>query len=111
MQFQLIFLQAASSSSGMYTNILFIGGMFVVMYFFMIRPQQKKSKDQKKFMSELGVGDKVITIGGLHGKITEMNDLTLTLEVDNKGTKMTFERAAVSLESTKRLSAPATSSK
>jgi preprotein translocase subunit YajC len=111
MQFHFILCQAAASgSTSMYTNILFIGGMFAVMYFFMIRPQQKKAKDQKKFMSEIGVGDKVITIGGLHGKIVEMTDLTITLEVDQRGNKMVFERAAISLDSTKRLKAPETAS-
>jgi preprotein translocase subunit YajC len=72
------------------------------MYFFMIRPQQKKQNDQKKFLSELKKGDSVVTIGGLHGKIHEIDELTLMLEVD-RGMRLKFDRSAISLEATKKL--------
>src|SRR5450755_1697392 len=69
----------------------------VVFYFFMIRPQLKKSKDQKKYREELKKGDKVITIGGIHGKIVEVNDKTFIIEVEG-GNRLKIERAAVSME-------------
>ena len=89
-----MFLQAAGSQSGM-INILFMVGIFVVFYFFMIRPQQKKAKDQKTFRENLKKGDKVVTIGGLHGEIVEVSKETVTLEVD-RGTKLVFELSAIS---------------
>jgi preprotein translocase subunit YajC len=79
-----------------------MGAAFLVMYFFMIRPQQKKQNDQKKFLSELKKGDSVVTIGGLHGKIHEIDELTLMLEVD-RGMRLKFDRSAISLEATKKL--------
>ena len=82
--------------------ILTMGAAFVVMYFFMIRPQQKKQKDQKKFIEDLKKGDAVVTIGGLHGKIHELDELTITLEVD-RGTKLKFDRASISLDGSKRV--------
>ena len=94
-----ILLQASKAAG--YGQLVMILAIFVVMYFFMIRPQQKKAKDQKKYLEALKVGDKVVTIGGLHGRITAMDEATMTLEVD-RATKLTFDRAAVSMESTKR---------
>lgn len=93
-------LLAASGSN--LSFLVVMGAVFLVMYFFMVRPQQKKQKDQKKFIDELKKGDAVVTIGGLHGKIAEMDDLTVTLEVD-RGTRLKFDRASISLESSKRV--------
>ena len=95
-----ILLQAQGSGSGLQSLILF-GGIAIVFYFFMIRPQQKKQKDQKKFINEIKKGDVVVTIGGLHGKVYASDDDTVTLEVD-KGTKMKFEKSAISLDSSKK---------
>jgi preprotein translocase subunit YajC len=94
-----ILLQAKGFDTSL---LLTMGAAFAVMYFFMIRPQQKKQKDQKKFIEELKKGDAVVTIGGLHGKIHEMDDLTVTLEVD-RGTKLKFDRASISMESSKKV--------
>ena len=77
--------------------------IIVVFYFFMIRPQMKKAKDQKKFIDELKKGDKVVTTAGIHGKIVDMNDTTFVLEVEG-GTKIRFDKAAVSLDASKALS-------
>lgn len=68
--------------------------MVAVFYFFMIRPQMKKQKDLKKFRAGLAQGDKVVTIGGIHGKILEVNDTTVLLSCE--GTKLRFEKSAVS---------------
>ncbi|WP_428657438.1 preprotein translocase subunit YajC [Runella sp.] len=91
-----IFLQAGGQSSMVYQLLLW-GGIIGVFYFFMIRPQQKKQKDQKKFLEELKKGDEVVTIGGLHGTVVSVYETTVTLEVDgSKGTKMKFEKSSIS---------------
>jgi preprotein translocase subunit YajC len=77
--------------------------IIVVFYFFMIRPQMKKAKDQKKFVDELKKSDKVVTTAGIHGKIVDMNDTTFVLEVEG-GTKIRFDKSAVSLDASKALS-------
>ena len=84
-----------------------MGAAFLVMYFFMIRPQQKKQDDQKKFLTALKKGDNVVTIGGLHGKIHEIDELTLILEVD-RGMRLKFDRSAISLEGSKRVQSEVT---
>jgi preprotein translocase subunit YajC len=68
----------------------------------MIRPQMKKAKDHKKFVEELKKGDKVITLSGIHGKIVDLNDTTFLIEVES-GTKIRFDKSAVSLEASKAL--------
>ena len=80
---------------------MLFGGIAIVFYFFMIRPQQKKQKDQKKFIEELKKGDMVVTIGGIHGKIVDQNDTSVTLDID-RGTKIKFEKSSISLESSKQ---------
>lgn len=91
-----ILLQAGGQSSMIYQLLLW-AGIIGVFYFFMIRPQQKKQKDQKKFLEELKKGDEVVTIGGLHGTVVSVYETTVTLEVDSsKGTKMKFEKSSVS---------------
>ena len=79
--------------------------IIIVFYFFMIRPQVKKQKDQKKFAEDLKKGDRVITTSGAHGRIVEINDTTIVLEGES-GHKTRYEKSAVSLESTKALNAP-----
>ena len=76
----------------------------VVFYFFMIRPQMKKTKEQKVFRESLKKGDKVITIGGLHGKIIEIDEeaQTIDLEVANN-VRLKFEKSSISLENTKAI--------
>ena len=66
----------------------------------MIRPQQKKQKDQKKFIEEVKKGDHVVTIGGIHGRIAEIEGDTIILEVE-KGGRIKFSKSAISMESTK----------
>jgi len=92
----------AQAASGQYVQLIMMGAIFVVFYLFMIRPQQQKGKEQKKFIETLEIGDKVVTTGGIHGKVIAMTDLTVVLEID-RGFKITFDRAAVSMESSKRV--------
>ena len=74
----------------------------IVFYFFMIRPQTKRMKDQKNFIENLKKGDKIVTVGGIHGKIAEINDDTFLMEIEG-GVKMKIDRVSVSLEASKKL--------
>jgi preprotein translocase subunit YajC len=92
-------LQAAQPGGSMMPIFLMVG-MFVVMYFFMIRPQNQKAKEQKKFADSMNSGEYVITTAGIHGTINRANeDGTLQLEV-GRGNFMKIERSAVSMELT-----------
>ncbi len=75
-------------------NLVMIVLMIGVFYFFMIRPQMKKQKELKKFREGLKAGDKIVTIGGIHGKILEIADTTVLIQ--SEGTKLRLEKSAVS---------------
>ncbi|HEY8510772.1 MAG TPA: preprotein translocase subunit YajC [Cyclobacteriaceae bacterium] len=94
-----IILQA-QPQGGQYTQLLFFVGIIFVFYFFMIRPQQKKAKEQKKFIEEVKKGDYVVTIGGMHGNIVEIEGETVILEVE-KGGRIRLNKAAISMEATR----------
>ena len=81
--------------SGMNSLIMF-GMIFAVMYFFMIRPQIKKQKKEREYRSALQKGDKVITIGGVHGKITDIKESAFIIEVHG-GSKLKIEKSAVAM--------------
>jgi preprotein translocase subunit YajC len=77
--------------------------IFVVAYFFMIRPQMKRQKDEKKFISALKKGDRVITKSGLHGKIMEINDADNTVVIETLAGKLKLENSSVSHELSQKL--------
>lgn len=81
--------------------------IFAVAYFFMIRPQMKRQKDEKKFAAELKRGDRIITKSGLHGKILDLNDNDFSCIIETMAGKLKFDRSAISMEMSKKLSAPA----
>jgi preprotein translocase subunit YajC len=99
-----IFLQASGGSS--LTSMLPFLLMFVVIYFFMIRPQMKRQKNEKKFQSALAKGNKVITTSGIHGKIVDIVDSDNTVIVETGAGKIKFERSSISMELSKRYLAP-----
>lgn len=82
--------------------------MAAVVYFFMIAPQMKRSKQEKKFASELKRGDKVITKSGLHGKVVDLNDKDNSCVIETMAGKIKFERSAISMEMSMKLNAPVT---
>jgi preprotein translocase subunit YajC len=99
--FATVMLQAggAQPGGGMMPIFLMVG-MFVVMYFFMIRPQAKKAKEQKSFAESISAGEEIVTTAGIHARINRVNENgTLQLEI-SRGTFMTVERSAVSMEMT-----------
>ena len=93
----------SSSGMGNISTLIFFVAIFAVMYFFMIRPQAKKAKDQKSFIDNLQKGDKVVTVAGMHGRIKNINENgTIELEIDNN-TKIMMERSGISMEYTKAI--------
>jgi len=77
-------------------NLLMIAMFIGVFYFFFIRPQMKKTKEERKYREGLKKGDKIITAGGIHGKIVQVNDTTFLVEVDNN-VKLKFEKSSITL--------------
>ena len=100
MEFLVNFLMApdpAGKGSSTYTLVMMVM-MILVFWLFMIRPQAKKAKQQKKFINDLQKGDKVVTIAGIHGTVNKVNDDgTLSLEV-SPGSYIKIEKSAISLE-------------
>ena len=84
------------------TSIVFLLLIFGVFWLFMIRPQVKKQKAQQKFKESIGKGDKIVTIGGVHGKILEVQDTTFIIEVEG-GNRLKIEKSAISMESSQPL--------
>lgn len=83
--------------------------MFAVVYFFMIAPQMKRAKKEKKFASELKRGDRVITKSGMHGKIVDLNDKDSSCVIETLAGKIKFDRSAISMEMSQKLNVdPAT---
>lgn len=78
-------------------QVFLFGSIILIMYFFMIRPQQKKQKDTKKFIDEIKKGDDIVTIGGLHGKVYSVDGDTVQIELD-RGLKVKVEKSAISLD-------------
>jgi preprotein translocase subunit YajC len=78
-------------------SLIFLLLIFVVFYFFMIRPQMKKQKDQKRFLTEIKKGDRIVTSSGIHGKVLEIQDTTFLIETEGGG-RLKVEKAAISLE-------------
>ena len=93
--FLTLLLQAADGAG--YTQLLFPVAIGLVVYFFMIRPQQKRTADAKAFRQTLAKGSRIVTIGGLHGLVVDMTEDTVVVEVD-RGTKLRFDRSAIARE-------------
>ncbi len=101
---QLLFLILQNTQSGGGTKsffqnpLLLFALLIIVFYFFFIRPQTRKNKEMKKYRESLQKGDKVVTIGGIHGKISEVRETTLVIELIDQ-TRMEVEKSAISNDS------------
>ena len=95
------------SDSGGLMGFLPILLMFVVLYFIMIRPQMKRQKKEKAFQAEIKKGTKVVTSSGIHGKIAEINAADNTITLETGAGKIKFENSAISMELSKKYTAPA----
>ncbi len=85
---------AAQTASSLWSMPLMMGLIFLVMYFFMIRPQQKKQKAEASFRESIQKGDKIMSIGGIYGKVVTVNEKTVLVEVDNN-VKLLFDKTAI----------------
>jgi preprotein translocase subunit YajC len=105
--YQLLLFAGDPKSGGGSIQLVFLGLMILVFWLFMIRPQAKKAKEQKKFIEDLQKGDKVVTIAGIHGVVNKVNeDGTLSLEI-NPGSYIKIERSSISMDWTNQLNKPA----
>jgi preprotein translocase subunit YajC len=77
------------------STIIMFGAIFLIFYFMIIRPQQKRAKEREKMLSNVQKGDKVVTSGGLHGTIAGIDEKTVLLQVGDN-IKLKFERSAIS---------------
>ena len=94
MKLSLLAQAAAGGNQAMIYQVIMWVGIIGVFYFFMIRPQQKKQKEQKQLLGNLKKGESVVTIGGIHAKVYTVEETTVTLEID-KGVKLTIDKSAV----------------
>ena len=85
-----------AGGGGAMSSIIMLVAIIVICYFFMIRPQQKRQKEEKKFREALTKGQRVVTIGGLHGKIADVRETTVLIEVAND-VKIEVEKTAVAM--------------
>jgi preprotein translocase subunit YajC len=85
---------AAPAASNGFTSMLLIGGMFVLMYFMIIRPQRKRQKEHQELVTNLSKGDEVVTTGGMLGKVTKVDDNYMVLEVSN-GVELKFQKVSL----------------
>jgi preprotein translocase subunit YajC len=90
-----IFLMMGGNQQGGFASLIPMILIIGIFYFFMIRPQMKKAKEAKKFRESLSKGDKIVTIGGIHGKITDVAETTFIIETEG-GAKLRIEKSAVS---------------
>ncbi|CUS78834.1 protein translocase subunit yajC [Candidatus Kryptobacter tengchongensis] len=92
----LLFQAQPDATSSLISTIIMFLAIFLIFYFLIIRPQQKRAKEHQKLISSLKKGDKVITSSGIHGKVVGLDDKTVLIEVDD-GVKIKFEKAAIAV--------------
>jgi preprotein translocase subunit YajC len=98
-----VLLQAGGGAGGGSFQLILLGGMILVFWLFMIRPQQKKAKLAKKFQEEMQKGDKIVTIAGIHGTVNKVNeDGTIQIET-SPGSYLKIEKSAISMEWTQNI--------
>jgi preprotein translocase subunit YajC len=102
MNFLLFMPPAEGQEGGGLMSFLPLILIVLVFYLFFIRPQMKKSKDQRKYREALKKGDKIVTIGGIHGKIVEVQEKTFTIEVEGQN-RLKVEKTAVAMDSSSQI--------
>jgi len=106
-----IFLQASPTGGGGTLQLLLLGGMILVFWLFMIRPQAKKAKMAKQFQQNMQKGDKIVTIAGIHGTVNKINDDGTLMMETSPGSYMKIEKSAISLEWTQNINKAAAPAK
>ncbi len=94
MEFLTYLLQAEKPAANGSSQLIMLVLVFAIFYLFMIRPQMKKQKEVKKFREAMSVGDKVVSAGGIHGKVKDIKDNTIVVEIA-EGVKITVDKASV----------------
>lgn len=89
-----ILLQAQEPANGGFQSIIMMVAIIAIFYFFMIRPQKKRQKEINEFRENLAVGDSIVTSGGIHGKIKEIKDNTIILEIANN-VNITIDKSSI----------------
>ena len=90
----IVLMAQPQEGQNQYGSLLMLGAIVVVFYFFMMRPQMKRQKELKKFREELKKGDKIVTTGGIYGKIVEMQETTVIMEVEGKS-RLKIDKVAI----------------
>src|SRR3982074_3439640 len=98
-----ILLQAAGGGLGGVSPLILLGGMILVFWLFMIRPQAKKAKEAKKFQENMSKGDKIVTIAGIHGTVNKVNDDGTLMIETSPGSYLKIEKSAISIEWTQNI--------
>ena len=97
--FQFAYVLSADPKGGGSVQLLMMGAIMLVFWLFMIRPQAKKAKLQKSFISDIKKGDKIVTIAGIHGTVNKVNDDGTTIQMEvSPGSYIKIEKSAISLE-------------
>ncbi len=86
----------AGGGQSMVSTLVFFALIFVVFYFMILRPQQKRAKERQKMLDSIKKGDKVVTSGGMHGKVVNVDETTVLLDVGDN-IKLKFDRSAVNM--------------
>lgn len=109
MMFLTVLLQAPTPGGGGFQTLIMLGGMILVFWFFLIRPQAKKAKEAKKFQENIQKGDKIVTIAGIHGVVNKVNEDNTTINLETSpGSYIKIEKSAISLEWTAAINKAAT---
>ena len=86
--------QGGEGGGGLISTLIMFGAIFLIFYFMIIRPQQKRAKEREKLLSNLDKGDKVVTNGGIHGVIAGLEEKTALLQV-SENVKLKIDRSAI----------------
>lgn len=86
--------QGGEGGSGIWSMLIMMGAIFFIMYFLMIRPQQKRQKEHQNMLASIKKGDHVITSAGMHGMVSEIDEKTFLLQIDNN-VRVRFDRTAI----------------
>ncbi len=88
--------QGGSGGGGMFSTLIFFALIFVIFYFMILRPQQKRAKERQKMLDSIKKGDKVVTSGGMHAKVVNVDEKTVLLDVGDN-LKLKFDRSAINM--------------
>lgn len=89
-----LFLMGSPKGGGGWINLIFLGAIFLIFYFFIIRPQSQRQKEIKKMVDDLEKGDKIVTSGGMIARVTTVDEDTVLAEIDN-GVKARFKKSSI----------------